>query len=216
MFKLSIQFATIAHLSAFVTKMGSDVLHGEIEHTQPINDGASVHQVSAAPTVASSETLTPQQKAAATRAAKKAAAQEAPATPVQPQQAASPFPGGFTPGGAPQPAPQLVHNAPAAAPASAPVVAPVAQAPVAAPVAAAPLSAERKAANDNCAQLIKYLEQGGTARGYTPEQLGQVISNSMAEAGIQPGTRILEMSDIQIQTFYPILYKNVLAAVPQG
>jgi hypothetical protein len=97
--------------------------------------------------------------------------------------------------------------APQAAPAPAPAPAPVAQ-----PVQISP---ERQALNNNFAQLLQYLEQGGTARGYTPEQLGQVISGSLQQAAIAPGTKITEMSDAQANALYPILYANVLNAVPQ-
>lgn len=203
MFKLSVEFKDIAALTAFVTKMGSEVQGGTITHAQPIESSEA-----------------PKTKSKKTKAETQAAAVEV-AAPT------SPFPGGFNPGGSAQPAPQLANPAPTVGLASAPSVAPVAEAQVAAAptIAAAPvapiaqatavISEERKKFNEACAQLISYLEQGGTAKGYTPEQLGGVISGSMLEAGIAQGTKISAMSDAQVQAFYPVLYKNVLAAVPQ-
>lgn len=215
MFKLSIEFASIAALSAFVTKMGGDVMGGTVTHDQPLDAGT---------VGVGAEVLTPAQKAAKTKAEKKAAAQTTPVNSApQTQSAPLPFPGGFGPGAAPQPAPQLANPAPAVGPASAPSVAPMAQtqvaapapapAPQPAPVAQVQVSPERQQYNNNCAQLITYLEQGGAARGYTQEQLGGVISNAFAEAGLT-GIRITEMSDAQMTHFYPILHKHVLHAVP--
>jgi hypothetical protein len=210
MFKLSIQFTTLAALSAFVTKMGEDVMTGTISHDQPVLDGGGFAPESAPA------------KAPASRSRSKKTTEAAPSAPNVPASTtpAAPFPGGFTPGGAPSAAPQLVHSAPAVGPASQPVVAPVAQAPVAAPAPApvaqpVQVSPERQALNNNFAQLLQYLEQGGVARGYTPEQLGGVISGSLQQAGIQPGTKITEMNDAQANALYPVLYANVLAAVPQ-
>lgn len=211
MFKLSITFTTLAALTAFVTKMGDDVIDGTVTHDQPLADGGTPATPAAKP--ASSRS----------RGGKAKTTEAAPAAPNVPASTApaAPFPGGFTPGGAAQAPAQSVPQSPAAAPASAPVVAPVAQAPVAAPAPAAPVaqpvqvSPERQALNNNFAQLLQYLEQGGTARGYTPEQLGQVISGSLAQAQIAPGTKITEMNDAQANALYPILYNNVLAAVPQ-
>ena len=212
MFKLSVEFATLAALTAFVTKMGDDVVTGTITHSQPVVEGAD-------PAPAK-----PASRSRGGKAKTQEAATTAPNVPASTTPAA-PFPGGFAPGGAAQPAPQLVPQPAAAAPASQPVVATVAQAPVAAPAPApqpAPVaqpvqvSAERQALNNNFAQLLQYLEQGGTARGYTPEQLGGVISGSLSQAGSAPGTKITEMNDAQANALYPILYNNVLAAVPQA
>lgn len=202
MFKLTIAFDTIAHLSAFVSKMGSDVQEAVIEHSQPLNSATTA----AAP-------------AAKKRTSSKATTPAAPAAPNVPTQEApaAPFPGGFAPGNTGTPAPaQPLHNVAPAASASAPVVAPMAQAPAApaAPAAPVPVSEERKKFNDGCAQLITYLQQAGTQRGYTPEQMGGVISAAMQEAGVL-GRKITEISDAEIHVLYPILYKHVMAAVPQ-
>ncbi len=196
MFKLSVTFETIAALTAFVIKMGDDVVSGTVTHDQPISAGEPVKA--------------PAKPRSRAKPLEVATDNVAPNTPASTATTGSPFPGGFNPGntGAPTIA-QPVHNAPAAALHTAPVAAPLAQAPIAAPVAVSP---ERAKYNDGCAQLIKYLEDGGTKLGYNAQQLGGVIQNSMIEAGVSG--KITELADAQITAFYPILYKNVLAAVP--
>lgn len=207
MFTLSIQFATIDALTAFVKKVGGPI-DGKISHetpisTQPPMQAAPVLVTVPAPnyvhpTQAPAEApLTPAQKAAATKAAKKAA--EAAQAPVS---APLPFPGQHTPPTNFAPGPATMAAAPQ--PVNQPYVAPVQQpAPVApAPVAVSP---ERKQYNDACVALVNQLG----ATGIPEAQLAQTLSNTFTEAGCGMGSRISTISDAQIQVFYPILHRNV-------
>lgn len=217
MFKLSIQFATLVELTAFVNKMGGDVMGGTITHDQTI----------AADTTPAPAAQTPAQKAAATKAAKKAAAaQEAPAAPTAP---VLPFPGGhagptsFAPGHTPaQPAAPAVPQAPATSVNAGPVHAPMAPAPSAPAMPAAPaapiapvveVSPERKQWNDACLGLVNHLQTHGPSKNLSEQQMAQVLANAFAKAGCPMGSRISTISDQQIQAFYPVLHAEISAVL---
>lgn len=220
MFKLSITFASLAELSAFVTKMGASVQRGTIEHSQTIEGEATP-----APATTAAPVKTPAQKAAETRAAKAAAkaAETASAPDTIGAHAAGPFPGAptnFAPGMA---APTgSVHQPAPAAPQSAPVNAHVAQAPVAAQVVPAaqpmpamaqpaPVTPERKQWNDACIALVNQLG----SFGLPDTQLDTIMHNSFAQAGCPAGSTIRGLSDQQITQFYPVLQANVNAVAAQ-
>lgn len=208
MFKLTVSFETIAALTTFVNKMGADVQGGTISHDQMI-------AAEKAPSKKSSK-------------AKKVAEVEEevviPATPANVTQApATPFPSAapvnFAPGAtnfaAPaQPVAQPVApTTPAVAqPApSAPAMA-MPQAPIAAPVVET-VSPDRQKWNDACVALVNHLQTHGGAKGLGEEQLAQVIANSFVEAGLPAQSKISKITDAQVQAFYPVLYKNVEAAL---
>lgn len=224
MFKLTIAFATLAELSAFVTRMGGSVQGGTIEHSQTIEGDT---------TAATPTAKTPAQKAAETRAAKKAAAEAEAAKTAAPDTiganvGATPFaaPTNFAPG-MEQPA-QPVHHAPAAAinagpvhapmapaqattPAPAPAPAPVVPAAqpmnTVAPAQPAPVSPQRQQWNDACVALVNQLG----SLGLPDAQLAKTMQDSFAEAGCPAGSRIGSITDQQITQFYPILNRNVNA-----
>lgn len=198
MFKLSVSFENLNQLAAFVEKMGDKVVSAVVEQAD------------------ASETT---QAKAPSRSKPKAkvdvvTAEVGPNFPSSVHTPSAPFPGGFAPGNIATPvAAQPVHQPAPVVVQPTPVAAPVAQAPIAQPESAA--SPERLQYNDGCAKLIGYLEAEGSKRGLAPEQMGQIITGSITQAGIALGTRIPLMTDAQIQAFYPILHANILAAVPQ-
>lgn len=205
MFKLSIDFHDLAALSAFVSKMGSDVMTGTVTHTQPM---ASAEAAPATPAPSRS------------RAKKKAEDDVViPAAPAQtpgvnvpvsgtPFPADSVGPASFTPGNFAAPAAaQPVHQpAPIAQPApiSAPMAAP--QAPV------VEISPQRKQYNEECAKLIAVLEQlGPNFQGAS----AQAIQHAFQQVnGV--GARVSTLSDAQIVPFYQTLHHNVTTLVNQA
>lgn len=201
MFKLSIAFATIAELTTFVHKMGADVVGGTITHDQEIT-----------PEGAGAPGAAPKKKGGGKKTTTVEVPPAAPAFPAGAPASGTPF-GSFAPGAPAAPAaPQPLHIVPPAPAAAAPIVAPMAppQAPVAPAAPVAPeASPERKQWNDACANLVVHLQTHGPAKGYTEQQLGQVMAAAYAEAGIPLGTRIPFLSDVQIQALYPILHKHV-------
>lgn len=189
MFKLSVEFKTFAELSSFVVKMGSDVSTAKVE--------AASAPTFAQPEVINSTTaaeLTPAQKAAQTRAAKKAQASEAPAaipaTMAGPGHASFPNVPGIQ-----QPAPM----------ASAPVM----QAPAPQPVAVPEVSAQRKQYNDACVALIEQMK----GAGIPDSDLSTPVLMACQQVGIPAGTRITLMTDEQIVAFYPVFSSIVSQAL---
>jgi hypothetical protein len=185
MLKLSITFASLIELQAFVSKMGDSVLPGEIQVNEPIT--------------------APKEKATRSRGKKDTAGETAPAIPSTPTTPIIPFPAptNLMPGNTPVVAPaQPAHpqNAPIIQPPVAPASAPVA------PVA--PVKSTEHQQYENA--VIELVQTIGKVPNLTSQHMDIIMSRAFAKTGIQ-GTKITEMSIDQIKAFYPIFHADVSA-----
>jgi hypothetical protein len=203
---LTVNFASLAALTAFVTKMGADVQGATITHNQELTADETPAAATPAP-VAGGKGGKKNKKD------KETASAEIPAIPtpaVQTNPTGTPFPGAplnFAPGApaaqpAPQPAPQPVAVTPASAPSVAPMVATQAPAP-------APVSAERQQYNQACAELIGTMEKLGPNYEKSAQEL---LNWCFAQVQAQV-PKVSLLTDQQVTAFYQHLHGGVTQLV---